>query len=72
MINAKYIKLRKPEEFDKRFREYVGNGLTHIQAYKMTERDFASAFGEGERKYKNYESFRKARDRRIKNGTMFH
>lgn len=63
MINGKYIKLNKPAEFDKRFHEHLNHCDTYIQAYKLTERDYASVFGEN--KYTSFKSFINSYYRRV-------
>ena len=58
------MELRKPEVFDERFNEYLGESCTYKEAYEKTEADHISVFGEPH--YVDYESYRLTRRRRTK------
>jgi hypothetical protein len=58
------LNLFKITDFDKRFLELTGKSATYEEAYEKLESEFSEQFGS--RRYKNYESFRKSRVRRIR------
>jgi len=51
------------EDFDKRFIQLTGSSKTYEEAYDKLEVQFESLYGQ--RRYKNYESYRKSRTRRM-------
>lgn len=55
--------LWEPKHFDARFLKYTRECDTLHEAWEQTERDFRKVFGRS--KYKNYESYRLSRRRRI-------
>lgn len=57
-------KLYDINEFDKQFIELTRVTETYQEAYEKLEEKFEDAFGK--RRYKNYESYRKSRCRRMK------
>ncbi len=59
------LNLYKIQDFDKRFLQLTGDSATYEEAYERLEQEFSEQFGT--RRYKNYESYRKTRNRRIKN-----
>lgn len=59
-----FIHLREPEEFDKRFLDYVSESESYPEAYFKVEMEHRLSFGEN--KYSSYDSFRAARYKRIK------
>lgn len=58
------VKLHDPVEFDRRFIEATATSNTYEEAYNKVEEEHKKTFGVT--KYANYESYRKARARRIK------
>jgi len=59
------LNLWRPEVYDKRFNKHLSECDTLNEAWQATEQDFKRIFGS--MKYKNYESFRLSRRKRIKN-----
>jgi len=59
------LNLWRPEVYDRRFNQHVESMDTLNEAWEATERDFKRIFGTP--KYKNYQSFKVARIRRLKN-----
>lgn len=59
-----YIYLHNPYNFDERFEELTREHDTYEEAYHAVEAEFKKAFGHT--KYSNYDSYRMARYRRIK------
>jgi hypothetical protein len=57
------VDLRDPAKFDVRFVEMTENCGTYEEAYLAVEEEFKQVFKTT--KYSNYESYRKARSRRI-------
>lgn len=60
------VKLHKAKEFDRRFWQLVNEYPTYEQAYEAVEKEYKQSLQDPEPKYKNYESYRKSRERRIK------
>lgn len=63
-IPERIKKMNKPSGFDELFDKELVHHSTYKQAYEALESEYEEVFGE--RRYKNYESYRKARSRRIK------
>ena len=64
MIEFKILALLSLNGFDERFWEHCKTEKTYKAAYEKTEDEFAEHYGK--RKYSDYNSFRGARDKRIK------
>lgn len=64
-ISIKTIQLVDPSGFDKAFTALLQDPkiATHEQAYNILEEKYKQAFGKN--KYSNYDSYRKARNRRL-------
>lgn len=62
--DPQFIYLHNPHKFDDRFLEKTRSCDTYEEAYQAVEEEYRKAFRTT--KYKNYESYRKARSRRIK------
>lgn len=58
------LRLLKAKEFDHVFFNNLKICKTQMEAYEMTEKLFHEFFGKN--KYRNFESFRKSRDSRLK------
>lgn len=58
------MKLNTQDGFDTWFWEMVNEYRTHEMAYEAVERNHTAYFGT--RKYENFDSYRKCRDRRLK------
>lgn len=56
--------MNKPSGFDELFTKELMHHRTYKEAYEALETEYKGVFGE--RRYKNYESYRKARSRRLK------
>lgn len=54
----------KAKEFDKLFFNNLINSKSHREAYEKTEKAYHKIFGKN--RYKNFESYRKCRDYRMK------
>ena len=64
MIELKILALLTPNGFDDRFWKYAKETKTYVEAYEKTEIEYEKHFGK--RKYSDYNSYRGARDKRIK------
>jgi hypothetical protein len=64
MIDLKILALLSPNGFDERFWNNCKKTKTYKEAYEKTEKEFQNYFGK--RKYSDYNSYRGARDKRIK------
>jgi len=64
MIDLKILALLSPNGFDERFWKNSKDSKTYMEAYEKTEIEHEKHFGK--RKYSDYNSFRGARDKRIK------
>ncbi|MBC8266362.1 MAG: hypothetical protein H8E84_05290 [Flavobacteriales bacterium] len=64
MIEFKILALLSPNGFDDRFWKNCKSEKTYKAAYEKTEKEFEEHFGK--RKYSDYNSYRGARDKRIK------
>lgn len=62
-----FVELHDPYKFDQRFIEKTKKAETYEEAYLEVEKEYKLVFRKN--KYSNYESYRKARERRIKNLT---
>jgi len=62
------LNLWRPDVYDKRFNKHLADCDTLNEAWEQTEKDFKRIFGTN--KYKNYNSFRVARERRIKSNIV--
>ena len=63
-IDKNIIELVNATKFDQAFFAELMNCDTNIEAYERIEEKYFSVFGK--RKYSNYDSYRKCRDRRLK------
>jgi len=59
-------RMRTIEWFDRRFIELTRRHDTYEEAYTAVEREYRKVFGAP--RYSNYESYRKARAKRVKAG----
>jgi hypothetical protein len=66
-IEKELLDLLKPSGFDKLFYKFLGSPeiKTQAKAYEKTEEAFEEFFGR--RKYASFNSFRNARNKRLKN-----
>ncbi len=62
--NPDFVHLHDPRRFDERFLEKTRTCETYEEAYQAVEGEYRQTFGT--RKYSNYNSYRRARWRRIK------
>ena len=62
-ISLEARKLMTAKGFDAEFFKNLADCNTHRQAYEKTEEKYRSYFGKN--RYRSFESFRKARDRRM-------
>ena len=60
----RHILMVHPKSFDKLFEKEIPNHDTYEQAFNALNDEYTEVFGEC--RYKNYESYRKAREQRIK------
>jgi len=57
-------KLLTAKGFDAEFFSNLGKAKTQIEAYELTEKKYNSLFGKN--RYSSFDSYRKARDNRLK------
>ena len=58
------IKFLKAKEFDKQFFKNLITSKSHLEAYEKTEKMYREIFGKN--RYKNFDSYRKCRDHRMR------
>jgi hypothetical protein len=64
MVTEQQTKLLSAKGFDDQFFKNLAHCETHKDAYEMTEQMYQDAFGK--RRYKTFQSYRKARDFRMR------
>ena len=62
--NQRHILMVHPKSFDRLFEKEIANHDTYEDAFNCLNEEYIEVFGEC--RYKNYESYRKAREQRIK------
>jgi hypothetical protein len=63
-VKKDYLRLINGSDFDRAFFAELASADTNVEAYERVEGRYVNIFGK--RKYKNYESYRKCRDRRLR------
>jgi hypothetical protein len=63
-ISSRQLKMRTPEGFDQLFEQAINKGKTQPEVFEQMNAEFKEAFGES--RYKNFESYRVTRQKRIK------
>jgi hypothetical protein len=66
-VSELQIKLVREEGFDMAFNEGLADGLSQREAFWLLNTLYRITYGE--KRYKNYESYRVARSKRFKNKT---